>query len=166
MSNPTDSSDSPEPAAPPPGRLLGVDYGRKRIGLAICDPACSIASPLTTIDASGGDEAAARKIQQAMADFQPVAIVLGLPLNMDGTEGPQAQVTRRFGRTLATLTRLPLYLWDERLSSAAAEDALRDSDLSRKKRRARIDRIAAQMILQGFLDGNGWRPDPDVPTYR
>ncbi|RJP37880.1 MAG: Holliday junction resolvase RuvX [Phycisphaerales bacterium] len=149
----------------PPGRLLGVDFGSKRIGLSICDPACSIASPLATVDAGGGDEAAAGAVLRAAESFAPVAIVLGLPLNMDGTEGPQAKATRRFGQVLAGIVRLPVYLWDERLSSVAAEDALRDAALPRKKQRARVDRVAAQMILQGFLDAGAWWREPEyVPS--
>lgn len=138
-------------ATPPSGSLLGLDLGDKTIGLAISDPLRGIASPLHTIRRRKFTLDAAALLEVA-AGRAVTGLVLGLPLNMDGTEGPRVQSTRAFARNLSALTDLPIGFWDERLSTVAAERALLDADMSRAKRAQVIDHVAAGVILQGFLD--------------
>jgi putative Holliday junction resolvase len=132
-------------------RLAGLDLGTKTIGVALSDPSRKIATPFHTIrrERFGKDAEALLKI---CADQNVGGIVLGLPVNMNGTEGPRAQATRAFLRNLTPLTAIPVVLWDERLSTAAAERAMLEADLSRKKRAEKIDATAAAFILQGALD--------------
>ncbi len=140
------------PATLPPGkRLAGLDLGTKTIGIALSDPGLRIATPFHTIRRTkfGKD---ADELLALCARKKVGGIVLGLPVNMNGTEGPRAQATRAFLRNLAPLTDLPVMLWDERLSTAAAERAMIEADLSRKKRAQKIDAAAASFILQGALD--------------
>jgi putative Holliday junction resolvase len=141
-------------ALPRHARLLGVDLGTKTLGLALSDVERRIASPLETLERSKFT-ADAKKIQAIVARFGIGAIVFGLPLNMDGTEGPRAQATRAFARNLAGLVRLPMLFWDERLSTAAVNRMLIDFDTSRRRRAALVDKMAAAYILQGFLDALG-----------
>jgi putative Holliday junction resolvase len=144
-------------ALPPRGALIGLDLGTRTIGVAVSDTARRIASPLETIRRSKFTADAARLL--ALAEGRAVAgLVLGLPLNMDGSEGPRAQSTRAFARNLAALTPLPIVLWDERLSTVAAERALIEADASRRRRAAVIDHVAAGFILQGLLDRLGHLP--------
>lgn len=138
-------------ALPRTGALAGLDLGTKTIGVAVSDGLRSIATPLTVIRRTkfGADAAALL----ALTDARAVAgIVLGLPRNMDGSEGPRAQSTRAFARNLERLTPLPITFWDERLSTVAAERALLEADASRAKRAQVIDQVAAGLILQGALD--------------
>ena len=144
----------------PPGRFLGIDHGTKRIGLAISDPDAGFASPLETIAAGPNFDDCIRAMLAAASGFEVAAMVVGLPLNMDGSEGKQAKIVRRFGKRLLQLTDKPVYFWDERLTSVAAESHLRDAGLTNRKRKARIDRVAAQVLLQTFLDAQGWK-NPD-----
>jgi len=139
-------------------RFLGIDHGTRRIGLAVSDPGATLASPLATIAASGNlsDEIAA--VLSGAKDYEIDAFVVGLPLNMDDTEGDQAKTVRRFGTELGRVSGKPVHYWDERLSSHAAEELLRPAELTRKKRKARLDRVAAQVILQGFLDARSLPP--------
>ena len=139
------------PRLPPRGVLLGLDLGTKTIGVAGCDPDRRLAFGIETIARKGFRADAARLLQLA-ADRQAVGFVLGLPVNMDGTEGPRAQSTRAFARNLARETELPIALWDERWSTAAVERELIGADVSRAKRAAVIDQHAAAFILQGALD--------------
>jgi putative Holliday junction resolvase len=136
---------------PPRGVLIGLDLGTKTIGVATSDPDRRLATPVTTI-ARKKFSADADQLLKLAAERQTVGFVLGLPLNMDGSEGPRAQSTRAFGRNLAGLTPLPIALWDERLSTAAVERELIAADASRAKRKAVIDQHAAVFILQGALD--------------
>jgi putative Holliday junction resolvase len=136
---------------PERGALIGLDLGTKTIGLAISDPDRRIAAPVETIARKRFNLDAARILELATAR-RSVGIVLGLPINMDGSEGPRAQSTRAFARNLERLTELPIALWDERLSTAAVERALIAADASRAKRKAVIDQHAAAYILQGALD--------------
>jgi len=136
---------------PQSGALIGLDLGTKTIGLAISDPGRRIASPLLTLRRTKFKADAAALLKQA-ADNAAVGLVLGLPLNMDGSEGPRAQSTRAFARNLAALTPLPIVFWDERLSTAAVTRTLLDADASRKRRAALVDKMAAAYILQGALD--------------
>jgi putative Holliday junction resolvase len=135
----------------PGARLAGLDLGTKTIGIALSDTGLRLATPLLTIQRTkfGKD---AEELLRICAREKVGGLVLGLPINMNGTEGPRAQATRAFLRSLAPLTTLSVVLWDERLSTAGAERAMLEADLSRKKRAARIDAAAAAFILQGALD--------------
>jgi putative holliday junction resolvase len=136
---------------PPRGALIGLDLGSKTIGVAASDPDRRLAAPVETVSRSRFTLDAERLLALA-GERRAVGFVLGLPINMDGTEGPRAQATRAFARNLSKLTALPIALWDERLSTAAVERALIEADASRKKRKAVIDQHAAAYILQGALD--------------
>ena len=133
------------------GRLIGLDLGTKTIGVAVSDPDRKLATGVETI-ARSNFTADARRVLALAAERGAVGFVLGLPINMDGSEGPRAQSTRDFARNFAKLTDLPIALWDERLSTAAVERELIGHDVSRKKRAAVIDEHAAMYILQGALD--------------
>jgi putative holliday junction resolvase len=139
------------PGLPKGARLLGIDLGEKTIGLALSDVGRSIATPLETIRRSKFTPDAER-IRALAARFEVGAIVVGLPLNMDGSEGPRAQATRAFVRNLARLLGLPIVFWDERLSTAAVTRTLLDADASRARRGEVVDKMAAAYILQGALD--------------
>src|SRR5215218_1450248 len=136
---------------PERGGLVGLDLGTKTIGVAVSDPDRRLATGIETIQRTAFKVDAARLLAIA-AERKAVGFVLGLPINMDGTEGPRAQSSRAFARNLARLTALPIGLWDERLSTAAVERELIAADASRKKRAAVIDQHAAAYILQGALD--------------
>ena len=136
---------------PPRGALLGLDLGTKTIGVAASDPDRRLATPVTTVLRQRFN-ADAKRLLALAAERHAVGFVLGLPINMDGTEGPRAQSTRAFARNFARLTELPIALWDERLSTAAVERALIEADASRARRKAMIDQHAAAYILQGALD--------------
>ena len=136
---------------PDRGALIGLDLGSKTIGVAASDPDRRVAAPVETI-ARQRFNLDARRILDLAAERRAAGIVLGLPINMDGSEGPRAQSTRAFARNLARLTELPIALWDERLSTAAVERALIAADVSRARRKAVIDAHAATYILQGALD--------------
>jgi putative Holliday junction resolvase len=136
---------------PPRGALIGLDLGSKTIGVAASDPDRRLAAPVETIPRKRFTLDAGRLIALA-TERRAAGFVLGLPINMDGSEGARAQSTRAFARNLAKLTALPIALWDERLSTAAVERALIAADLSRAKRKAVIDQHAATYILQGALD--------------
>ena len=136
---------------PPRGALLGLDLGTKTIGIASSDPERRLAAGVETISRKTFTVDATRLLSLA-AERKATGLVLGLPLNMDGSEGPRAQSTRAFARNLAKLTALPIAFWDERLSTAAVERDLIAADVSRLKRAAIIDQHAAAFILQGALD--------------
>lgn len=138
-------------ALPREGALLGLDLGTKTIGVAVSDRRRRVASALTVIRRTRFAADAAELLRLA-SDRAAVGLVLGLPLNMDGSEGPRAQSTRAFARNLAPVCALPLLFWDERLSTVAAERALLLADTSRKRRAEVIDAVAAGYILQGALD--------------
>jgi putative Holliday junction resolvase len=135
----------------PGARLLGLDLGTKTIGLALSDVGCSIATPLETLRrVKFGHDAAA--LLAVAAKYGVGGLVLGLPLNMDGSEGPRVQATRAFVRNLTPLTALPIAYWDERLSTAAVTRTLLEADASRARRAELVDKLAAAYILQGALD--------------
>jgi putative Holliday junction resolvase len=136
---------------PDRGALIGIDLGSKTIGVAVSDPERRLATGVETIARSRFSADAARLLALAQ-QRRAVGLVLGLPINMDGSEGPRAQATRAFARNLARLTELPIALWDERLSTAAVERQLIEADVSRARRAAVIDQHAAAFILQGALD--------------
>lgn len=136
----------------PKGRpILGLDLGEKTVGLAISDRLRGVATPLHTLKRVKFTVDAAAILALAGAR-EACGFVLGLPRNMDGSEGPRAQSTRAFARNLSALTLLPICFWDERLSTVAAERALIEADTSRKRRKEVIDAVAAGYILQGALD--------------
>jgi putative Holliday junction resolvase len=136
---------------PRQARLMGLDLGTKTIGLALSDVERRVATPLSTIARTKFSKDAEKLIAE-IERFDIVALVVGLPLNMDGSEGPRAQATRAFLRNLAPLCHRPSVLWDERLSTAAVNRSLIEQDVSRAKRAAVVDRMAAAYILQGALD--------------
>ncbi|MFC1783924.1 Holliday junction resolvase RuvX [Planctomycetota bacterium] len=134
-------------------RYLGIDYGLKRLGLALCDASETIVSPLCQLSVNTGrPEELLERLKQIIDENQVEALVVGLPLNMDDSEGEQARLTRRFAGELAKTVGKPVHLQDERLSSMAAEEKLSESGLSRQKRRQRRDMLAACDILQEFLN--------------
>lgn len=141
-------------ALAPARALIGLDLGTRTIGVAVSDTGRRIASPLETVRRTRFGADAARLL--ALAEGRKVGgFVLGLPRNMDGSEGPRAQATRAFARNLSALTPLPITFWDERLSTVAAERALLEADASRRRRAEVIDHVAAGYILQGLLDRLG-----------
>jgi len=144
-------NDSLAPALPPAGKLLGLDLGTKTIGVAVSDGLRYTATPLETIARTKFTADAARLLA-LIAENQAVGLVLGLPLNMDGSEGPRAQSTRAFARNLAQKTPLPVVFWDERLSTSAVTRMLIEADTRRERRTEVVDKLAASYILQGFLD--------------
>ncbi|WP_407154563.1 Holliday junction resolvase RuvX [Bradyrhizobium sp. STM 3557] len=139
---------------PDRGALIGLDLGTKTIGVAASDPDRRLATGVETIQRKAFKADAARLLALA-AERKATGFVLGLPINMDGSEGPRAQSTRAFARNLSKLTDLPIGLWDERLSTAAVERELIGMDVSRARRAEVIDEHAAIFILQGALDRLG-----------
>ena len=139
------------PLLPARGSLLGLDLGTKTIGVASSDPDRRLATAVETLARKTFTTDAARLLALA-AERKAAGFVLGLPVNMDGSEGPRAQSTRAFARNFEKLTALPIALWDERLSTAAVEREPIAADASRAKRKAVIDQHAAVFILQGALD--------------
>jgi putative holliday junction resolvase len=132
-------------------RLFGLDVGTKTLGIALSDVTRTIASGLTTL-ARGKFSADAARLLALAVEHGVEGFVIGLPVSLDGSQGPRAQGTRAFARNLARLTPLPILLWDERLSTVAAERALLEADTSRRRRAELIDKVAATLILQGALD--------------
>jgi len=144
------------------GRLLGVDYGRVRVGLALSDPERRLASPLTTYERRDKTQDA-RYFKELVAEHEIAALVVGLPVHLDGNEGQAAAEARAFGKWLAEITGLRCVFWDERFTTVEAESALWDAGLTHKKRKARRDRVAAQILLQAYLDAGcpeKTRPEP------
>ncbi len=130
---------------------MGLDLGTKTIGIAVSDSRLTIATARETLKRKKFTLDAQALLEMAEKE-EVFAFVLGLPLNMDGSEGPRAQATKAFVRNLQPLTDLPIVLWDERLSTVAAERAMIEADMSRQKRSEKIDSVAAAFILQGALD--------------
>jgi putative Holliday junction resolvase len=143
------------PLLAPHARVIGIDLGEKTIGLALSDTRRTIASPLETLKRTKFRPDAERLL--ALARLHDAgAFIIGLPRNMDGSEGPRAQATRAFVKNLAPLTELAIAFWDERLSTAAVTRTLIEADASRKRRAALVDKVAAAYILQGALDRLGY----------
>jgi len=130
---------------------MGLDLGTKTIGVSVSDRLLSSATPLLTVKRKKFTQDA-KELLDIIADREIGAVVLGLPRNMDGSEGPRCQSTRSFARNFSTLTNIPIGFWDERLSTVAAERVLLEADTSRKRRAEVIDHVAAGYILQGALD--------------
>lgn len=140
------------------GPLLGVDFGTVRVGLALSDPDRKIAFPLTTHTRRGPERDAAF-FREQIAAHNVVGLVVGLPVHLNGHEGAKAVEARAFGRWLGATTGLPVIYFDERFTTVQAEDALWQAGLTHKRRKARRDRVAAQILLQSYLDA-GCPPDP------
>jgi putative Holliday junction resolvase len=141
-------------------RLLGIDTGQRRIGLAISDPDRKIASPLATYERQSRDRD--QSYFKRLVSEQGIGLlVIGLPVHMDGREGQKALEARRFGQWLGGLVQLPIIFWDERFTTVEAERAMLDAGLTHKQRRQRRDRLAAQIILQSYLDAGCPQTVPD-----
>ena len=132
-------------------RLLGVDFGSVRVGLAVSDPDCKIAFPLTTYIRSGREQDA-RYFQKVAAEEEIGQILVGLPVHTDGREGTKAAEARAFGKWLGDVTGLLVVFWDERFTTVEAEGLLWSAGLTHKRRKDRRDRVAAQILLQSYLD--------------
>jgi putative Holliday junction resolvase len=139
-------------------RLLGVDFGAVRVGLAICDPDRKVASPLTTYQRRD-PQCDAEYFRRLANEQRAGGLVVGLPVKADGTDGPKALEARAFGTWLAGVTGLPVVYQDERFTTVEAERHLWDAGLTHRRRKERRDRVAAQLLLQAYLDA-GCPPDP------
>ncbi|MGP1353820.1 MAG: Holliday junction resolvase RuvX [Parasphingopyxis sp.] len=146
-----DSAGDFRAALPDGGRLAGLDVGSKTIGVALCDAQWTFASAAETVKRRKFSQDLER-LKTIFADQQVAGLVIGLPLNLDGTDSPQTQSTRAFARNLDQALDLPILLWDERWSTQAVERAMIDLDVTRKKRAAKVDAVAAEYILQGAID--------------
>ncbi len=133
------------------GRILGLDYGAKRLGFALSDPTGTLATPLCVVPVSGERDALARIEQQCRAT-RAERLVIGLPKNMNNTLGPAAQDVLRLKAKLEPRLAIPIATWDERLSTAAANNAMIAADVSRARRKQVVDKLAAQLFLQNYLD--------------
>jgi putative Holliday junction resolvase len=156
MVNPVSSIAELKALLPRNARLLGLDVGTKTIGLALSDTTLTVASAMETLKRAKFTADAAR-IAGIVAGQGVGGFVIGLPINMDGSEGPRCQSVRQFGRNLTGAVPLPYLFWDERLSTAAVTRAMIDADLSRKRRSETVDKAAAAYILQGALDAGAAR---------
>ena len=143
-------------------RFLGLDPGERRIGVAISDASCTIASPVEFIDVKAGDREA--RITNLCAEWEITAIVVGLPVSLDGSEGPAAVRSRDFGAMVAELTGLPVEYQDERFTTVTAEQALLEAGVKRRSRTSKRDQIAAAVMLQGFLDRRRYRHGNDIDS--
>ncbi|HKX19347.1 MAG TPA: Holliday junction resolvase RuvX [bacterium] len=146
------------------GRVLAIDLGTKRIGIALSDPTATVASPLETLPATG-PRRAADQVSDLCRRHEVETVVVGWPRNMDGSRGPAAREAEAFAERLRAALQVPVELWDERLSTAAAERTLLEAGLRRDKRRESRDRVAAALILQSYLDAHRRGPAlPDAPS--
>ena len=149
----TDITDLPMRLAPRE-RILGLDVGAKTIGLAVSDPARSLATPISTIRRTKL-AVDTRSLLEVINEFDVGALIVGLPVNMDGSEGPRCQSVRQFVANIEEVVNLPVALWDERLSTAAVTREMIAADVTRKRRSEAVDKLAASYILQGALDRIG-----------
>lgn len=131
-------------------RVLGIDLGQERVGLAISDQSGILAQPLAVLPAR--EDVLWPRLQAVVEEFGVTAVVVGLPLNMNGSRGPQAERAELFAREAEERLHLPVHLWDERLTTRVAERALIETGLSRRRRHGIVDKVAAVIILQGYLD--------------
>jgi len=154
MATPDENVSTPDdpPAIPRPGRVLAIDPGMKRIGLALSDPTQTIAQPLATLSRRAGKRFPLLSLKTHLDEHQPVGIVVGLPIAPDGTEDERAKSARALGAMLNTKTELPIAFWDERMTTARALSAVRDLGGHVRGRKAEVDRLAATVLLQAFLD--------------
>ncbi len=144
----------------PKGRILGVDYGTVRIGLAITDPDRLLSSPLSTYERKD-KETDQKYFKQLVKEERVESIVVGLPVHIDGTQGQKAQEALKFGKWLGEITGLEVNYWDERYTSVEAEQFLQAAHLTKKRRKQRIDRVAAQILLQAYLEAGC--PKGEIP---
>jgi putative Holliday junction resolvase len=151
MADPVASHAEPVAALPTRGRLLGLDFGTRRIGIAISDVEQRFASAIENY-ARSRPNTDALHLQSVAREQQAAGLVVGLPMHMGGEEGQSARAARRFGEWAGTVTGLPHVFWDERLTSSLADEYMREAGLSPKKRKMRRDKVAAQIMLQSFLD--------------
>ena len=133
-------------------RILALDVGTKNIGMAICDPLGITAQSLPTIRRKGQTEKDVQFVTAAVKEYAVETIVVGLPKNMNGTEGPSCDMAKEFAAEVEKAVDTPIVFWDERLTSRIAENAMIEADLSRKKRKQKVDSLAAILILQNYLD--------------
>lgn len=150
------------------GRILGIDYGTRRVGVAISDPLGMLATPLS-VETVRSMQEAITVVCRIARERQVVKIVVGMPINMDGTSGAMAQEAAKFVELLGTASGLKIEITDERLSTSLVERVLLDADLSRERRKEVRDKLAAQVILQGYLDAHQesvpYDQDPDEASY-
>lgn len=151
---PDDSHPAGEDSFPARGALLGIDFGTKRLGFAVCNREQTIASPVENYTRSSKD-ADARALKRLVGEYTVVGLIVGLPVHMSGEEGGMARQVREFGKWAGEVTGLPIRFADERFSSLTAEVYLFEAEMTNKKRKQRLDMLAAQTILQHYLD----RPD-------
>lgn len=144
-------TDAPASEFPREGRLLGLDYGTRRLGIAVSTPEQNISSPLENYERRS-ERLDAEHLRQVATDYRVAGLVVGLPVHMSGEEGGKAREARAFGEWASRETGLPVRYWDERFTSAMAEEHLLGASMTRKKRKARLDMLAAQILLQSFLD--------------
>jgi putative Holliday junction resolvase len=138
--------------------ILGIDYGRKRIGAAVSDPGESIASPLSTIEAS--ERACVIAAIKALAsEYEAAEVVVGMPRSLNGSLGPMAEEAQNFVEELRGALDVPVRTWDERLTTAQAERAMINADMTRAKRKRKLDKVAAQIMLQSYLDNRSRKND-------
>ncbi len=142
-----------------PGRVAGVDYGTVRIGIAVSNVERTIASPLENYTRRGLEQDA-RRFRQLAAEERISLFVVGLPLHLDGDESQKSREARQFGQWLGETTGVPVEFFDERFTSREAEDLLLSADLTRKRRKKRMDMLAAQILLTAYLEANGTRQEP------
>jgi putative holliday junction resolvase len=136
-----------------PGRVAGIDYGTVRIGIAVCDPMRTIASPLETYTRRNPD-LDAQRFKRLAAEEDISLFVVGLPVHLDGRESPKSAEARKFGTWLAETSGVPVVFYDERFTSVEAENLLLDADMTKKRRKKRIDMLAAQILLDSYLQSN------------
>lgn len=141
------------------GRILGLDPGERRIGIAISDATGTIASPVEFIDVRTKNHE--QRIKDLCSEWEITEVVVGLPISLDGTEGPAAARSRNFGEMVGGLTDLPVSYHDERFTTVTAEQALLEGGVKRRSRTSRRDQVAAAVMLQGFLDQRGYRHGND-----
>lgn len=151
MNNTSETEGTVESEFPTEGRLLGLDYGTKRVGIAISTAEQNISSPLDNYTRQSVEQDQ-KHLQKIITEYQCKGLVVGLPVHMSGDEGQKAKEARRFGDWISEFARIPVRYWDERYSSATAEEFLMNMNISRNKRKAYLDKLAAQIILQSFLE--------------
>lgn len=144
---------------PPAGRLAGIDYGTVRIGVAVCDPQRILASPLETYTRCGDAEDAVY-FRHLVAEHRLVGFIVGLPVHASGEESQKSREARRFGEWLVEVTNCPVQFYDERFTTREATNLLGPAQLSRKQRKRRLDMVAAQLVLAGFLESSGQSTPP------
>jgi len=146
---------SPAADLPRSGRLLAVDWGEKRIGLALSDPTQTLAQPLDTLTRRAGRRFPMRAFREHVTTHGPVGVVMGLPLESDGREGKSARAAREMGEAITKATSLPVVFFDERMTTSRVRQAITEMGGKTRGREAEVDRLAATLVLQGFLDGRG-----------